>query len=171
MDTQSKLILEKLQKIRSLNPKNRSKNLVGGKWMEDSSFFIFKNMSAQDIGKWGELMFEESFGLGCRPTGLDLPSLNADIKTFTRAYERTKFSGGASEHLNPDWYFTYLIFPNDYQLYRIPGNDKVVKKPIANGDKGKLDITAEDILRFNNNGYRYEGNNVTNTVGNLEAFL
>ena len=163
-------MLEKLHTIRSINPKNTSNNLVGGQWTENSSFAAVKNMTAQDIGKWGELMFEESYGLRSYPTGIDLPSLNADIKTFTRAYERTKFSGGASEHLGPDYYFTYLIFPNEYLLYRIPSNDRTVKCPNANGDKGKIDITAEDISRFNNNEYRYKGDKICEH-GNLEAFI
>ena len=157
MDKQSKLILEKLHNIRSLDPKNNSKNLVGGSWSEESSFHMFKNMSAQDIGKWGELMFEESYGFSSSPTGLDIPSLNADVKTFTRAYERTKFSGSASSHLSPDWYFTYLIFPNEYRLYRIPSSDRVIKTPTANGERGKIDITAEDLERFDNLDYRYDG--------------
>ncbi|MAG25454.1 hypothetical protein CMI47_07720 [Candidatus Pacearchaeota archaeon] len=165
MDKQSKFILEKIHNIRSLNPRNQSKNLIGDMWTEESSFFIFKSMSAQDIGKWGELMFEESFGLSSKPTGIDLPTLNADIKTFTRAYKRTKFSGGASVHLNPDWYFTYLIFPNEYRLYRIPSDDKVIKTPDANGEKGKIDITAEDLERFEMCGYRYEDRQVDRSYG------
>ena len=164
-------MLEKLQNIRSSDPKNTSQNLIGEKWDKNSSFFCFKNMNMQDIGKWGELMFEESYGLKSKPTGLDLPSLNADVKTFTRAYKRTKFSGGASEHLNPDWYFVYLIFPNEYQLYRIPRYDQCIKHPIANADKGKIDITSEDIDRFILKNYLITDelpiDNVSNSTINL----
>ena len=156
MDKQSQLILEKVLLTKGLNPKNRSKNLIGGRWTEDSSFIRFKNMSQADIGRWGELMFEESFGLKSKSVGLDLPSLKADIKTFTRAYERTKFGGGASIHNNPDWYFLYLIFPNEYQLYRVPSSDQCIRE--RDGErKGAIDITGEDIHRFIQLNYIYQG--------------
>jgi hypothetical protein len=154
MDKRSKLVYENLMKKRSRNPKNRSKNLIGGPWSEDSPYAPFKfGMSIGEIGDWGEMMFEEVFGMKSATKGVDLPLLNADIKTFTRAFERTKFSGAASSHLNPDWYFVYLIFPNDYQFWCIPGSDRCIKLPPANERKGKIDITAEDIERFKDSGY------------------
>ncbi len=170
MDEQSKLVLERLHQMRGSN--NISRNLIGGKWTEDSSFWVFKTMTMQDIGKWGELMFEESFGLKSQPTGLDVLELDSDIKTMTRAYERTKFSGGASQHLNPSYYYTYLIFPDQYLLYRIPSDDQVIKMPKANGEKGKIDITAQDLVRFDNMGYRVDDSNseLIFENENLEAF-
>ena len=152
MDEQSKRVLEKVRNNRGSNNFGMG-TLRGGEWLENSSFIEFKNMSMQDIGYWGECMFEESFGIKSEPRGLDLPLLKADIKTFTRAYRRTKFSGGASSHLNPDCYFIYLIFPNEYQFYRIPSDDICIKKPKANGNKGKIDITTTDLDRFVQNGY------------------
>jgi hypothetical protein len=148
------MILERVEQIRGSNNKG-GVNLIGGEWLETSSFYIFKHMPIQDIGKWGEMMFNESFGLESESTGLDLPTLKADIKTFTRAYKRTKFSGPASTHLNPDWYFVYLIFPNGYQLYRIPGDDSCVKRG-SKSIHGKIDITGIDIDRFVKKDYIYK---------------
>lgn len=103
MDTQSRLILEKLFKTKSINPKNQSKTLIGNDWpnldnyilslIDEYSFGVFKKMSGSDIGRWGEMMFEEQFGIKSDPTGLDIKELKADIKTLTRAEKRTKFTG------------------------------------------------------------------------------
>ena len=36
--------------------------------------------------------------------------------------------------------------------------------------RGKIDITSEDISRFDNNGYRYKGDKICEH-GNLETFF
>ena len=164
-------MLEKVVLTKGLNPKNRSKNLIGGRWNENSSFIRFKNMSQTDIGRWGELMFEESYGLKSQSTGLDLPTLSADIKTLTRAYERTKFGGGASVHLDPDWYFLYLIFPNEYQLYRVPSTDQCIRER-EDRKQGAIDITGEDVHRFIQLNYMYQGDiNFNTDESNLNQFF
>ena len=80
--------------------------------------------------------------------------LKADIKTLTRAQKRTKFTGGASESDNPDWYFLYLIFPNEYRLYKVPSSDKCIRVTPSNPHKGAIDITEKDLQRYDLNGYR-----------------
>jgi len=164
MDTQSRLILEKLFKTKSINPKNQSKTLIGNDWpnldnyilslIDEYSFGVFKKMSGSDIGRWGEMMFEEQFGIKSDPTGLDIKELKADIKTLTRAEKRTKFTGGASESDNPDWYFLYLIFPHEYRLYKVPSSDKCIRVMPSSPEKGSIDITEKDLQRFDLNGYR-----------------
>ena len=111
-------------------------------------------MSGSDIGRWGEMMFEEQFGIKSDPTGLDIKELKADIKTLTRAEKRTKFTGGASESDNPDWYFLYLIFPHEYRLYKVPSSDKCIRVMPSSPEKGSIDITEKDLQRFDLNGYR-----------------
>jgi len=176
MTPQAKSVLQKVIAINGVG--NKTKNIMGGRWTKDSPFILFKSLSITQRGDWGEKMFEESFGIKCQPTGIDLPELVADVKTFTRAYERTKFSGWANLDLNPDWYFVYLIFPDEYQLYKIPGNDQCVKNPKANhrNDRefGKIDITRVDIERFIRHGYRVDDdptNNIKTPLENLFYYV
>ena len=152
MDSQSALVLERVMNQRGKGQIH--KDLIGGSW-EGSPFSEFKTLSPPQIGLWGEFMFEESFGYKCESRGLDLPSLNADVKTFTRAYKATKFSGNASIHLNPDRYFMYLIFPDHYRLYCVPRDDECIRiyKAWKNHHVGSVDIGRSALERFEQLNY------------------
>jgi hypothetical protein len=154
MDEQSKMIFENLYQNYGQN--NTSRDLIGGYWTENSPYYPIKNLPIVSIGRWGEMMFEKSFGLKSKSRGIDLPSECADIKTFTRAYERNKFSGSGSVNNDPKWYFVYCIFPDEYRLYRIPSDDNCIKPSNPeNGltPRGQIDITGNDLIRFDNLGY------------------
>ena len=171
MDKQSQEALTEI--VENIGRNNFTWFPMGGPWNPDSPFAVFKTISTNLVGQWGEKMFEKTFGMKSEPTGLDLPILNADIKTFTRATDITKFSGFGNQYLKPDYYFMYLIFPNEYQLYCVPQGDKSIKEQLGVlKDKGKIDVTGVDIERFIENGYdSFSLDNLPKHDNNLEKFF
>ena len=174
MDAQSKMVLERVLALWGTGKKE--KDPIGGEWSEESSFWAVKCLSGTQKGLWGELMFEESFGYKSEQVGLDLPDLKSDVKVMTRSKSKTKFASDASCDMNPEWYYIYLVFPEEYQLYRIPSSYRAVSQPTFTNLKGKIDIMRSHIIEMENNKWRFCDNrnrpeDIFFKKNNLEKFF
>ncbi len=137
--------------------------LLGGLWTEKSRYIELKN-NPNLVGSYGELLFKDEYDydISAKARGIDVPDLNLDVKTATRANRSVTFT--FNFHRNTArYYFCYLFFPDMIKKVCIPHSALPYLKP-RSPFTGDYEKDQEIVRGLGTHGFSISGTCRNNTT-------